>query len=131
MSEAHNADPPQALVRRVRSVSISAAARTQISSLEELVEAFRAAVTVKDRTYRLRRYKACFTGVDAVRTLIAIGAAVTIEEALTVGNDLVAHHVIEHVYGEHCLKNENLFYRFIEPDQAPMQRTLSPRQRAA
>lgn len=119
------------MVRRVRSVSISAAARTQISSLEELVEAFRAAVTVKDRTYRLRRYKACFTGVDAVRTLIAIGAAVTIEEALTVGNDLVAHHVIEHVYGEHCLKNENLFYRFIEPDQAPMQRTLSPRQRAA
>lgn len=112
-------------------MSISAAARTQISSLEELVEAFRAAVTVKDRTYRLRRYKACFTGVDAVRTLIAIGAAVTIEEALTVGNDLVAHHVIEHVYGEHCLKNENLFYRFIEPDQAPMQRTLSPRQRAA
>lgn len=116
-------------MRRVRSISPSAAGRTQISSLEDLVKTFRASVTVKDRTYRLRRYKACFTGIDAVRTLIAIGAALTIEEALKVGNDLVAHNVIEHVYGEHCLKNENLFYRFVEPDQAPMQRTLSPRQR--
>lgn len=119
-----DADPPGTLIRRVRSVTPEAE-RSQISELADLVKAFRASVTVKDRTYRLRRYKACFTGVDAVRTLITIGAAPTIEGALAVGNELIAHQLIEHVYGEHCLKNENLFYRFVEPDQAPMQRTLS------
>ncbi|KAK1860647.1 hypothetical protein I4F81_003235 [Pyropia yezoensis] len=74
----------------------SVRAAPDISSLANLVKTFRASVTVKDRTYRLRRYKSCFTGVDAVRTLIAIGAAQTIEEALIVGNNLIADQIIEH-----------------------------------
>ncbi|GAB0495832.1 hypothetical protein MMPV_007139 [Pyropia vietnamensis] len=129
LSAAGEADLPRTLVRLARLSTPADSDRMQILS-PGLVEAFRANVTVKDRTYRLRRYKACFTGIDAVRTLIAIGAAQTIEEALTVGNNLVADHVIEHVFGEHCLKNENLFYRFVEPDKAPMKRTLTPRQRS-
>lgn len=129
LTEAGDAATLPALVRLSGAATPVDLVQTQISS-QDLVKAFRANVTVKDRTYRLRRYKACFTGVDAVRTLIAIGAAQTIEEALIVGNNLVADHVIEHVYGEHCLKNENLFYRFVEPNQAPMKRSLTPRQRS-
>jgi len=78
------------------------------------VRAFRAGVMVKDRTYRLRRYRACFTGVDAVRTLVMMGAAATIEEALAVGNALMARGIFVHVHGEHWLKNECLYYRFAD-----------------
>eukprot|EP00170_Pyropia_yezoensis_P000684 contig_3211_g685 len=96
LSEAAEADLAAALLLRVHSAIPDVADHTQISSLANLVKTFRASVTVKDRTYRLRRYKSCFTGVDAVRTLIAIGAAQTIEEALIVGNNLIADQIIEH-----------------------------------
>lgn len=82
-------------------------------AFERLVAAFRSRVVVKDRTYRLKTYKACFTGEDAVRALRTLDDCTTVDDALTVGNGLMAHGVFEHVLREHPLKNGPLFYRFV------------------
>ena len=86
-------------------------------AFDKLVTAFRSKVKVKDRSYRLKTYKSCFTGEEAVKALLTLDDCQTVDDALTVGNGLMAHGVFEHVLREHALKNGPLFYRFLNDER--------------
>lgn len=86
-------------------------------AFDKLVSSFRSKVVIKDRTYHLKTYKSCFTGEDAVRALRTLDDINSVDDALTVGNGLMAHGVFEHVLREHPLKNGPLFYRFVNDER--------------
>lgn len=65
---------------------------------------------VKDRSYRGTLHPRSFVGSEAVEWMQAQGN--TINEALSMGQQLVDLSLIHHVHDEHPFKNENLFYRF-------------------
>eukprot|EP00803_Ostreobium_quekettii_P011404 evm.model.scf_473.8 EVM.evm.TU.scf_473.8 scf_473:42951-44930(-) len=67
---------------------------------------------VKDRTYKFKKYPACFTGRDAVTFLLSHNYAQSEEDALKLGNCLMEMGIFSHVTNDHELKNEALFYRF-------------------
>ena len=69
-----------------------------------------AGFTVQDRSYRGATYPRCFVGAEAVDWMLAQGR--TINEALSIGQQLVDLSLIHHVLDEHAFKNEKLFYRF-------------------
>ena len=66
--------------------------------------------TVKDRSYRGTAYPRSFVGSEAVEWMQAQGR--TLNEALSMGQQMVDVSLIHHVHDEHPFKNENLFYRF-------------------
>ncbi len=65
---------------------------------------------VKDRSYRGTAHPRCFVGSEAVEWMQAQGH--TVNEALSMGQQLIDLSLIHHVHDEHPFKNENLFYRF-------------------
>jgi potassium-dependent mechanosensitive channel len=66
--------------------------------------------SVKDRSYRGASYPRAFVGSEAVEWMQAQGR--TLNEALSMGQQMVDLSLIHHVHDEHPFKNENLFYRF-------------------
>ena len=88
---------------------------TDNDSLDDLADAFRKGVEVKDRKYHLTTYKQCFVGSEAVDFLVSSGAAETREDAVQLGLALASeYHLFEHVARDHEFKDETLFYRFME-----------------
>lgn len=84
-------------------------------TLDDLAEAFRKGVELKDRKYRLTTYKQCFVGTEAVDFLVSSGAAETREDAVQLGTALSEeYHLFEHVARDHGFKDEPLFYRFVD-----------------
>ena len=69
-----------------------------------------AGFSVLDRSYRGATYPRCFVGSEAVEWMQAQGR--TLNEALSIGQQLVDMSLIHHVLDEHPFKNEKLFYRF-------------------
>ena len=69
---------------------------------------------VQDRSYRGARYPRCFVGAEAVEWIQAQGYMVN--EALSIGQQLIDMSLIHHVLDEHPFKNENLFYRFFRDE---------------
>lgn len=65
---------------------------------------------VKDRSYRGTLHPRCFVGSEAVEWMQAQGR--TLNEALSMGQQMLELSLIHHVLDEHPFKNENLFYRF-------------------
>lgn len=65
---------------------------------------------VKDRSYRGTVYPRSFVGSEAVEWMQVQGSSVN--EALSMGQQLVDLSLIHHVHDEHPFKNETLFYRF-------------------
>lgn len=70
---------------------------------------------VTDRSYRGTLHPRCFVGSQAVEWMQAQGS--TVNEALSMGQQLVDLSLIHHVHNEHPFKNENLFYRFYRDEQ--------------
>ncbi|KAG5175287.1 hypothetical protein JKP88DRAFT_156209, partial [Tribonema minus] len=70
------------------------------------------ALDVRHRVSRLRRYRSCFVGREAVRWLRAAGAAASTAHALALGNEMLRMGVFSHVTAEHVFEDEALFYRF-------------------
>lgn len=67
------------------------------ASLEDIANNFRANVDIKDRKYRLKTFKQCFIGSEAVDYLLETGHAQTREDAVTLGRSLVHEfHLFEH-----------------------------------
>ena len=66
--------------------------------------------SVLDRSYRGAKYQRCFIGSEAVEWMQSQGR--TVNEALSMGQQLVDLSLIHHVLDEHPFKNEKLFYRF-------------------
>lgn len=81
--------------------------------LSEIAAQFKQDVKLADRSYRLKTYKQCFVGSDAVDYLVQSGATATREDAVLLGNAFVEMHLIEHVLRDHNFKDEYLFYRFV------------------
>lgn len=69
-----------------------------------------AGFAVQDRSYRGVTYPRSFVGSEAVDWMLAQGR--TINEALSIGQQLVELSLIHHVLDAHPFKNEKLFYRF-------------------
>ena len=84
------------------------------TDLEAIAKQMQSGLTIKDRTFRLRRYTECFVGSEAVEWMISSGVAGDIDEAVALGNKLMAARAItiEHVTRGHVFKNAFLFYRF-------------------
>jgi Domain found in Dishevelled, Egl-10, and Pleckstrin (DEP) len=67
------------------------------------------------RVYRLRTYRNCFIGQEAVEWLVSQGHATTPAEATRLGQQLVQAGLVHHVTDDHTLENKYLFYRFRLP----------------
>lgn len=63
---------------------------------------------IKDRKYRLKTYKKCFTGRAATTLFIKRNYAQNEEEATMLGNAMMAAGVFFHVTKDHEFKNEEL-----------------------
>jgi hypothetical protein len=81
--------------------------------LREIAAKFKENVKLSDRSYRLKTYKQCFVGSEAVDYLVQSGITATREDAVLLGNAFVEMHMIEHVLRDHAFKDEYLFYRFV------------------
>mmetsp|Transcript_18783 Transcript_18783/g.46136 ORF Transcript_18783/g.46136 Transcript_18783/m.46136 type:complete len:670 (-) Transcript_18783:37-2046(-) len=81
--------------------------------LTELVQRFRAGVSVQDRKFRATKYKQCFVGSEAVQWLVSSGAAANESDAVNIGNAMMNAGVFHHVLRDHPFKDEMLFYRFV------------------
>jgi hypothetical protein len=72
-------------------------------------------VEIKTRRYKLKLYHHCFLGNEAIDWLIK-KLNISREDAVKLGQKLVAKKIIHHVTDEHDFKDGPLFYRFYEDD---------------
>ena len=70
---------------------------------------------IRDRRFRLTLYANCFVGSEAVDWIVRTQKA-TRQEAVRLGQRLVARDVIHHVTYEHAFKDEYLFYKFYQDE---------------
>eukprot|EP01084_Bolivina_argentea_P102235 183190_1 len=70
-------------------------------------------VQIKNRMYKLKPYKNCFIGDEAVKTIIELNIASNTDKAISFGNLLIKNNIIKHVEREHTFKNGYFFYKFI------------------
>jgi|GEM_PF-2940312 len=66
---------------------------------------------IKDRRYRLTRYKQCFIGSELVDCLVK-SKNMTKDKAIAIGQSLIEHNLIAHVCDDHDFENGFLFYYF-------------------
>ena len=77
-------------------------------------------VGIKDRRWRLRKYKQCFIGSDLVNWLI-LQEDLHIEsreQAVAIGEILMYRGIIKHVVETEPFADDYFFYRFVEKDEA-------------
>lgn len=88
------------------------------ASLEHIANNFRANVDIKDRKYRLKTFKQCFIGTEAVDYLLETGHAQSRDDAVQLGRSL-AHefHLFEHVTRDHEFVDDYKFYKFTDPSE--------------
>lgn len=74
-------------------------------------------VETTERKFLFTTYPACFLGSEAIKALVSMGHAGTIEEAEKLGDALIAGGLMAHATNSHGLKNSHfgvdLFYRFL------------------
>jgi hypothetical protein len=81
--------------------------------LKEIATKFKENVKIADRSYRLKTYKQCFVGNEAVDYLVDSGATISREDAVVLGKALMEMRLFEHVCRDHDFRDEYLFYRFV------------------
>ena len=91
-----------------------------LSLLESLTQAMRhpsQGIEVRDRRYRLTKYKDCFIGSEMVDWLVNCVPTLGGDRAAAVelGHKMVRTGFVSHVTRAHGLKDKFLFYRFEEP----------------
>ena len=84
---------------------------------EDVVEAFKAGIDIKDRKYHLKTYKQCFVGCDAVTWFVEHGYATSRKDAVKLGKALQRSNVLDHVCGDHEFTDNYYFYRFLKPNE--------------
>lgn len=83
--------------------------------LNAIAEDFKKNVKLEDRKYRLKTYKECFIGSEAVDYLVSSGKANSREDAVALAQALQGtHHLFEHVTRDHQFADEYLFFRFLD-----------------
>ncbi|ETO28179.1 hypothetical protein RFI_08957 [Reticulomyxa filosa] len=81
--------------------------------LKQLAKLLRGQLEVKDRKQLQTIYKSCFIGSEAVSVLVKSGSVKTREEAVYLGNLMLAVDIFHHVTKEHNFKDEDLYYQFL------------------
>lgn len=72
-------------------------------------------VKVKDRRYHFRTYKQCFVGSQLIDVLIQHRCATSRQDALALALEINERYsILEHVCGDHRIKDQHLFYRFTD-----------------
>jgi EAL domain-containing protein (putative c-di-GMP-specific phosphodiesterase class I) len=71
---------------------------------------------VRTRSFRLRAYRDCFVGREAVDWLVR-HERMDRDQALRTGRRLLALGLIRHVVDEHDFEDDDLFYRLTDPGQ--------------
>jgi len=66
---------------------------------------------IKDRRWRLRKFKKCLVGNELVTWFISNDIVSSRQEAVKLGNKLVYTGILNHVKREHMFKDAYLFYR--------------------
>ncbi|KAL6059391.1 Ras GTPase activating protein ira2 [Balamuthia mandrillaris] len=86
---------------------------------EEIVAHMMAGIEVKNRKWRLRTYKQCFIGAEAVDWMVLNLKDIVKNrsEAVRLGKKLVAMGYIMHVTDGHNFEDEYFFYRFLSASQ--------------
>ena len=85
----------------------------EAEDLNEIATKFKENVKIADRSYRLKTYKKCFVGSEAVDYLVNSGATISRDDAVQVGQALMEMRIFEHVCRDHDFRDEYLFYRFL------------------
>eukprot|EP00484_Ammonia_sp_Unknown_P030185 CAMPEP_0197030630 /NCGR_PEP_ID=MMETSP1384-20130603/9829_1 /TAXON_ID=29189 /ORGANISM="Ammonia sp." /LENGTH=679 /DNA_ID=CAMNT_0042460017 /DNA_START=57 /DNA_END=2096 /DNA_ORIENTATION=- len=80
--------------------------------LEELTNKLKNGLDIKDRKYLLTEYPKCFVGNEAVTHMVDSKLCESREEAVHLGQMLMAANVIRHVTSDHDFKDEKKFYMF-------------------
>ena len=93
--------------------SVSAVADEEIDVYAKLLcTRWKREKVVKDRRYKLKLYKTCFIGREAVDWLIQEGCAETRRDALSIMRQFDRRGRVCHVCNDHEFRDEMLFYRF-------------------
>ncbi|CAM9869599.1 unnamed protein product [Sphacelaria rigidula] len=74
---------------------------------------------VRDRIHRLRVYKKCFSGREAVQWMLSNGHATSINEAKRLGNEMMKNGVFEHISNSHLFEDSSVLYRFSDGQELP------------
>jgi hypothetical protein len=93
--------------------------KTRSGLLGEKADLFKGCVDVRDRTYRLQKYKSCFIGTEAVNAMVFSGLAQSRQEAVDLGRTLASElRLFRHVTGAHKFKDAYLFYQLRRDDDS-------------
>ena len=93
--------------------------------LERMAKVFRECVDIGDRRFRLKTYKRCFVGREAVDMLVNTRVANTRSEAVEFGRTLAREmNLFSHVTGDHAFCDDYLFFRFNDAGVKPNKRVL-------
>ena len=85
--------------------------------LLKIAKAMRQSLKVKNRRWYHKVYADTFLGEEAVSYLVNTNAAKTREEAVMLGRELAREcNLFEHVEKDHELKDQRLFYRFLQEE---------------
>ncbi|MEM9002060.1 MAG: mechanosensitive ion channel protein [Cyanobacteria bacterium P01_F01_bin.86] len=68
-------------------------------------------IQIKERLFRLKTYRQCFVGSEAVDWLVC-HLEISREEAVQIGQRLIQENWIHHVLDEQTFQDEYFFYRF-------------------
>ena len=77
---------------------------------------------VANRHHRLQNYERCFVGSEAVDYIMLHPKLFHIDsrqDAVWLGQAMIAHGLIEHVCGDHDFKDEYLFFRYCYATATP------------
>lgn len=86
-------------------------------SAEALAQKLAGLLDIRDRTYLLKTYPQCFVGTEAA-AVMAKAFSCSIEQAVSIGQDLGALGLLVHVTRDHDFRNENLYFRLAVSEAA-------------
>eukprot|EP00980_Cylindrotheca_fusiformis_P031124 scaffold25851_cov122-Cylindrotheca_fusiformis.AAC.1 len=82
-------------------------------SLSDIASKLIRGLNVKDRSYKLKKYRNCFIGYEAVDFMVQAQLVSSREGAVVLGKQLMeSHNLFYHVKRAHSFEDDFLFYRF-------------------
>lgn len=101
---------------KLRKLWLEASVETR-AKVEAIAEEFYTSGNVKNQRYHLVLYKKVFVASAFVQWLCSNTAhAATVEEAVAIGELLVASNMVHHAVDDHEFKNEYLYFRYRRDD---------------
>lgn len=96
------------------------------SDLGEKADTFKGIVDVRDRTFRMKKYRRSFIGAEAVDAMLYQGMASTREEGIKIGQELQSElRLFRKLGGNSLLADDYLFYRLRDDDNESVSSDLT------